>query len=430
MSLCYYDTALKIECPKTMQTISQSVTDENSVPLFSPLLKVKSSGKSLVKPKPKNRQKKLGPYAVLAVDEGLQTEILASTQARPIAAISPTLEENFPRRVRSPNGTDYFLSTVVGILATYTPNGELSVRKIAEEMLPATDEQKTQIAAVELTTAFIDQLSVHQKRSPNQTDAMAKVVEDKMDSVASTHAEKSGVSQAGDVWQWLHLIAFMLLRNEAQQAGNLVGGLKGSNTNMRPIEKMALEFVKQFTSIQLIVSADLIPGTRIARTIHYKIVTPEFELPFTFDALKQKSDKTLWPIMDAVTNFYLDKREHSSTAKTITALSKAKQRYFENLLEIVRDKSNTCLQTSEGEKENLFNDDLLSPPPSGKLVTACLSKPISKLQPIPKPNINLPPQGWQHAGSSTVFKNKSDKSEDRDQSPKRKPLAEVNGYKK
>jgi hypothetical protein len=86
-------------------------------------------------------------------------------------------------------------------------------------------------------------------------------------------------------WEWLHLVAYMILGPESQDADNLVSGTNHANSMMmlaeNEMEYLAKHYPKGF---QLSIRANLIPNTHIATTIEYSIKTKDFELPMEFSA--------------------------------------------------------------------------------------------------------------------------------------------------
>lgn len=322
---------------------------------------------------------------------------------RPIESESPTVAPSgFPTSVYTPGGTRLVLRTSLKSLATY-----------GEEPLPAPVERPQQSgdhetevlsATVRLTPEYIHQLSRDRVRSPSQQQAVAHEFSDREEAVASEHAKRAGIYQEGDTWQWLHLIAFMLLRNEAQQSGNLAAGLRGSNFNMLPIERMALEFAKNFAEVNLTVNALLAPGTRVAQEFEYRIQIPgQAKLRFVIPAFDRKSDRTLRPAFRAMTKYYLQKaEEETSLSQDIseTASLEAQERYLENLLDIVVQKTQA--------KDYSLREEPSSPTtyrqePGKELMPAMVSSSMAAdtqpappgklgLRRIPMPKFSLPPK--------------------------------------
>ncbi len=86
-------------------------------------------------------------------------------------------------------------------------------------------------------------------------------------------------------WEWLHLVAHMILDKQSQQPENLVVGTAHANTNMLFIESEIAYLAKTYPDgFTLKVRASLIEGTQIAKQIEYQIETPDFTLPLVFDA--------------------------------------------------------------------------------------------------------------------------------------------------
>ncbi len=192
----------------------------------------------------------------------------------------------------------------------------------------------------------------------------------------------------------------MLLRNEAQQSGNLAAGLRGSNFNMLPIEKMALELAKNFAEVNLTVNALLKPGTRIAQEFEYLIQIPGQTLSFVIPAFDRKSDRTLRPALRAMTNYHLQKAEEETVSgkgpsvaeafvapETDSSKPEAQERYLEDLLDIV------VQQTQE--KDYSLRKELSSPtterrdPGPGRRLMSAMVSSTAASQSVPPGRLGL-----------------------------------------
>ncbi|MCE3232212.1 MAG: hypothetical protein K0R98_469 [Rickettsiaceae bacterium] len=77
----------------------------------------------------------------------------------------------------------------------------------------------------------------------------------------------------GEKWEWLHLIAFRFLGQEAQKLDNLVAGTKHANTAMLVLAEQHIEELSLINgSLDLQVTAMVDPENNIADSIEYKIM--------------------------------------------------------------------------------------------------------------------------------------------------------------
>lgn len=93
-------------------------------------------------------------------------------------------------------------------------------------------------------------------------------------------------------WEWLHLIAHQILGSTSQNENNLGCGSFHANTDMIMAEMLLRPLVDVYPEGFLLdVKAHFVPGTQLLGKIEYSIITPNFTLPFVFNAqLKNKPD--------------------------------------------------------------------------------------------------------------------------------------------
>ncbi len=87
--------------------------------------------------------------------------------------------------------------------------------------------------------------------------------------------------------EWLHLIGYFIAGEEKQHEGNLVAGTAHANTEMllaieKHIPTIRAAYPDKFT---INVKAELLShGSQIANSIHYTVITEDFEFTLTFNA--------------------------------------------------------------------------------------------------------------------------------------------------
>ncbi len=130
-------------------------------------------------------------------------------------------------------------------------------------------------------------------RSIQQNEILAESGKSK-DGSASKYAMATELFLTNIPWEWLHLIAHEIAGAATQKLENLVGGTKHANTDMMFIESQLRYLAKAYPEgFNLHVKANLMKKTnsdnkseylQIATTIEYNIITPDFTLPFIFNA--------------------------------------------------------------------------------------------------------------------------------------------------
>lgn len=102
---------------------------------------------------------------------------------------------------------------------------------------------------------------------------------------ATQYAQETKLFDGALKWEWLHMIAHMILGSHSQTVDNLCAGTNHSNTEMLiaegEIHKLAKKYPEGF---RLVVKAHLIPETHLASQFDYQIITKGFTIPLTFNS--------------------------------------------------------------------------------------------------------------------------------------------------
>lgn len=124
----------------------------------------------------------------------------------------------------------------------------------------------------------------HYQRVTDQNSQMAKDGKSNHAS-ATANAIEAGFYLQNIPWEWLHLVAYMILASLSQHEGNLVGGTSHANTGMMFAEG-EIEFLSKHypDGFNLKVSANMVENTQHASSIHFDIITKNLTLPFIFNA--------------------------------------------------------------------------------------------------------------------------------------------------
>lgn len=145
--------------------------------------------------------------------------------------------------------------------------------------------QKTTITRAKLNKTKREYINNQSRRIGDSQNAAMKKKGDNTITGSATKYVKETYLFPDMKWQWLHLVAYMIAGKKSQQADNFVAGTVEANTNMMFPEAEMRYLAKTYTQgFQLEVTANLIEGTHIATTIEYNIITPDFKLPFVFNA--------------------------------------------------------------------------------------------------------------------------------------------------
>jgi hypothetical protein len=153
-------------------------------------------------------------------------------------------------------------------------------------------------------------------------------------------------------WEWLHLIAYMILGLKSQDQENLVCGTDYANTEMIFVENELVFLANAYPDgFKLQVTAELIPGTHLASKIHYYITTNDFSCRIDFDSLQ--ANKPLVSSHEYVHALF-SALSHSRQQSSIERQSPCKQRknliFFFNKVESEGDDAHTAASSSPTSK--------------------------------------------------------------------------------
>lgn len=197
-----------------------------------------------------------------------------------------------------------------------------------------TKERKIKLTREQLQKTKKEHAANNYRRPISQNDVMAvnkKRAKKSKKSAPSASAEKYivesgvyGILQEHNVrCEWLHLIAYSFLGLSAQDDNNLVGGSEYANTEMMFVEDLAKRLALKYPQgVDVIVKADLMPGTHIAKKINYSITTPDYSLAFEFmpDAVTKPHmviEKYLSKIVEAAEQAAAEKKQESQSSMSL-----------------------------------------------------------------------------------------------------------------
>lgn len=146
-----------------------------------------------------------------------------------------------------------------------------------------------QVTVNKALLAATEKEAIKNQRRRVKSQAQVLAVDNKKQSLkaasANYYANAMQVFSQNIKWEWLHMIAHMILGQASQQPNNLVGGTFGANTAMHIVEANLSKLSKAYPQgFNLAVHVALIPNTHFATKITYTISTDDFTLPFVFDA--------------------------------------------------------------------------------------------------------------------------------------------------
>lgn len=180
-----------------------------------------------------------------------------------------------------------------GMASSIKPNFSMDEFKQTEtfqSVKKILDEVKAQELLI--TKPLIEKTKLSNKANKKKRDQNAVMREDGYSSdYASANKYASELTKTYEAenirWEWLHLIAYMILGLKSQDDENLVCGTGPANTEMIFVEN-ELGFLAETypEGFKLQVSAELIPGTHLASKIHYFITTSDFSCQIDFNSLQ------------------------------------------------------------------------------------------------------------------------------------------------
>lgn len=195
--------------------------------------------------------------------------------------------------VKTPKGTELPLTLDLGAIRVFSSEKTKVKRNEIDPAVIPTDNAVVTPPRANYKTQYLrlgENLRSSKKRKHGQSDIMHRKGLSVKNASATKVAERAGIALAEERYEWLHLICHRM--KGAQNKDNLVAGTFHANTLMIPVEAYLPHLKKYIHSeVSLHVSAELIPNTHIAKTIHYVIRieqpdgSPTKEIAFKFDAL-------------------------------------------------------------------------------------------------------------------------------------------------
>jgi hypothetical protein len=204
-----------------------------------------------------------------------------------------------PQFVLSPNSkTVYKRSKDYGWILMYSEDADTEVSRQnlkedpeIEKILksPCVSKEQTFVITEDLLDAMTKKRKKYPRNSsgiPDQNRTLKRKRVDKQQASATKIAERLGVRHPKEIWEWLHLIAFMFKHVEAQKKENLTGGTAHANTDMIYAEDEVVYLTYALKKeVRLLVKASEFTGTHFAKEIRFTILIEGLApLHFVFDA--------------------------------------------------------------------------------------------------------------------------------------------------
>lgn len=239
------------------------------------------------------------------IHQSLMTAVGEIPTHRPIDAIVSTTKNGSPKEVTTPNKTklkrvarfsifDVFSNHPASIgvdsieIKNKLPNPndffQTEVYKSIKKALIL--EKKVEITVTEAMYKKTkrDFHANGKNRSESQNKIMVKSGFSAKDGSATEYVNKT-ILFKNIRWEWVHLVAYMILGKESQHVDNLVAGSDHANTEMMFAEAELKYLSKLYPEgVTLEISANLIKNTHIATHIQYTIKTKDFSIPIVFNA--------------------------------------------------------------------------------------------------------------------------------------------------
>jgi hypothetical protein len=245
-------------------------------------------------------------YALEELQQAFVAKAAQIKGFRPAATVlySPS---GLPKQVKTPNGTVLKRRIYNGAIVLFqrkklefhSPvkpkvisriNGESAFFSSEQykSVKQAIDNYKLQVVTVTpelLAATEREHADKKRRRSVSQNKVMAAKGASERKASATEYVKAAQVFPQNMRWEWLHLVAHMILGKHSQKEENLVAGSAHANTNMMFAEE-TLRYLAQMhpEGFTLEIKTKLIKGTQIARKIKYLIRTKTFVLPLVFDA--------------------------------------------------------------------------------------------------------------------------------------------------
>lgn len=330
---------------------------------------------------PKTPEKKTPTkYAVRAtgpIDEmQFETDLSETNQFRPCIpdAHSPG---GSVVSVKTPNGTKLPLTLDLGVIRVFSNAKTAAKRDEINPGLISTDNSVVTPPRATSKTQHLrlsenDHYRSSEKRKRGQNDIMHRKGTSVKEASATKVAQRAGIAMDAERFEWLHLICHRMKGELGQNKENLVAGTFHANTLMIPVEAHLPHLKKYLHSeVSLHVSAELIPNTHIARTIHYiiRIEQPEGlpakEIAFKFDALLATAPSRCIKKVVDIYMLNLLEREQLEQYAIDLALERISAQFAEEMdldtSSSEEDDVRRTLDFSSESSETLFTDDDESP---------------------------------------------------------------------
>lgn len=282
-------------------------------------------------------------YDIDALQRHLSESMTSISTYRPAAEVTEVNEKQSPTKIITPKKTKLQRIGTFGSFSLFSNQAipSSSIASPIKEMPKLSSFTETEayqalkavLDPIKLQTTTITTTSLQQrksahrrngyKRSTSQNATMVK------EGVSAKKGSATGYAKAAELfcdtmrWEWLHMIAHMILGTASQNEKNLVAGTDHSNTEMMFIEAQIPYLAQQYPEgFELTVKANLIPGTHIATTIEYKIKTRDFDFPLVFNAqTTQQPHQVLQHYMRALIDALISTHKVTAEIDAATATS-------------------------------------------------------------------------------------------------------------
>ena len=213
---------------------------------------------------------------------------------------APKSESSQPKQTQLPTDSDFFQTNQYKKLKKIKDTYKLQDKEISEEVIAKRQQEK----------------KIRKGRATSQSSKMVEQgVSAKLWGGATAYVKATKLFDDTIKAEWLHKLPYAIFGEDSQTDANLVAGTGHANTDMMFIEEcIPLLQQKYPNGIRLVVKANLIPGTHIATTISYQIITPECHLPILeFNAQDRvKPHILIRDYMRVFVNISVDRKKSSS----------------------------------------------------------------------------------------------------------------------
>ena len=243
------------------------------------------------------------------LEKNIQKKLESHATFRPVADIVEYTKNQSPKIIYTPNKTPlenvgdygllYFFSNdpaaipyeKIKIQKYIDPSSEFfksasytSVQEMFEDI-----KQQTVLITAELLKKTKKENAKHPGRRISQNKAMTKPGALEKEASATKYANATCLFETNLSWEWLHTIMHAVLGDQTQDPDYLVGGTKSANTDMEMVEETLAYLSKKYPEGFTLQTYSSMLGnpkkkTQIATIIEYNIKTPDFILPFRFNA--------------------------------------------------------------------------------------------------------------------------------------------------